>query len=41
MRVLVTGAMPEIVASLARGLGFVGDADLQSLARAALSGDRP
>lgn len=32
------GAMPEIDASLARGLGFVGDADLQSLARAALSG---
>ncbi|WP_137155559.1 NAD-dependent epimerase/dehydratase family protein [Rhizobium sp. FKL33] len=32
------GAMPEIDASLARGLGFAGDADLQSLARAALSG---
>lgn len=32
------GAMPKIEASLARGLGFVGDADLQSLARAALSG---
>ncbi|MDQ0137648.1 nucleoside-diphosphate-sugar epimerase [Neorhizobium galegae] len=33
------GAMPDIDASLARGLGIAGDADLQSLARAALSGD--
>lgn len=33
------GAMPDIDASLARGLGIAGDADLPSLARAALSGD--
>ncbi|NKJ09839.1 NAD-dependent epimerase/dehydratase family protein [Rhizobium sp. SG741] len=33
------GAMPDIDASLARGLGIAGDADLQSLARVALSGD--
>ncbi|WP_368517641.1 NAD-dependent epimerase/dehydratase family protein [Rhizobium sp.] len=33
------GAMPDIDASLARSLGIAGDADLQSLARAAISGD--
>ncbi|WP_165223584.1 NAD-dependent epimerase/dehydratase family protein [Affinirhizobium pseudoryzae] len=33
------GAMPKIDASLARSLGFAGDSDLETLARAALSGE--